>query len=76
MANEKQQPQNETEHGGLRPSQADVAKALSGVRPDQELFQKGHRPLQEGRRPSQAQPKASLGPVAENPGSGVPPKKQ
>jgi hypothetical protein len=74
MSNEKPQSPKHTEHGGQRPSQSDVAKALSGLRPRPGEVQKGQRPLQEGHRPAQSEPSGSVGPVATDPGSGVPPK--
>ena len=76
MSNEKPQPSKQTEHGGQRPSQSDAAKALSGLRPAVVEVQKGQRPLQEGHRPAQSQPSAAVGPAADSPGSGVPPKSQ
>jgi hypothetical protein len=47
-----------------------------GVRPGNDLVKKGHRPLQEGHRPEQSQPSGATGPVAQDSGSGVPPKKK
>lgn len=73
MADDKPKPRNHAEEqGGQRPSQSDIAKALSGTRPAQMQAQKGHRP---GQRPTQVEPSASLGPIGDKPGSAVPPKK-
>jgi hypothetical protein len=74
MSNEKPQSSKQTEHGGQRPLQNDAAKALSGLRPANPEVRKGQRPLQEGHRPAQSEPSASVGPAADSPGSGVPPK--
>jgi hypothetical protein len=74
MPDDKQNPTHD-EHAGHRPSQAEIARNLSGTRTTQEDTHKGHRPAQEGQRPAQAQPGASAGPAASSPGSGVPLKK-
>jgi hypothetical protein len=74
MQDDKIKSGNDVRHDGARPSQTSTERSLSGVRPaPPELVKKGLRPAQEGHRPAQTDAQA-LGPVAQNPGSGVPKK--
>lgn len=91
MSESSKRDNRSTEYGGLRPGSDGSAKSLSGLRPDQVFrhdgarpsqagnangeLAKGSRPIQEGHRPVQSQPQGSLGPVGDQPGSGVRPKK-
>lgn len=77
-------PNNEVRHDGRRPASeeasgrrpaADLQKSTSDPRPSHEEIAKGRRPMTEGHRPGESDPNASAGPIAPNPGSGVPPKK-
>jgi hypothetical protein len=73
MSDSKSHPRPEVEHGGQRPLQSNnQSQSGSGVQAD---VIKGQRPAQEGHRPEAATPNDALGPMAAEPGSGVPPKK-
>lgn len=54
----------------------DIQKSLSGLRPSRDAAwaEKGHRPLQEGNRPAQGATPTNVGPMAQQPGTGVPKK--